>query len=184
MPTFLGAVTEHRTHGVFPAHHRYIGTSRGALLWPWISEGGILALSPPLALRWGSCVGWACGLWPNPRRKDLIREPLLEAPGMTSPRHHLEANKTRAWSPRRTFLRKETPGHTPFQEAYPVLCSLLMALIGSSTDTHCWKTHTRSVSSEWSLIWELGGSFVIYGALWMPLASDVPRSGSSVLSKS
>jgi hypothetical protein len=53
-------------------------------------------------------VGCACGLWPNPRRKDLIREPLLEAPRMTSPPHHLEANKTRAWSLRRTFLRKES----------------------------------------------------------------------------
>lgn len=99
-----------------------------ALLWPWISEGGSLALSPPLALRWGSCVGWAFGCWPNPWRKDLIREPLLEAPRMTSPRHHLEANKTRAWSPRRTFLRKKTPDYRPSQEAYAVLCSLKVAL--------------------------------------------------------
>lgn len=61
----------------------------------------------------GLCVGWACGLCPNPRKKDLIRQPLLEAPGMTSPQHHLGAKKTRARPPRRTFRGEKSQTSDP-----------------------------------------------------------------------
>lgn len=124
-PTCLGAVTGHKARGVSPPPHRYIRSSPLGL----VLRGRYRGTVPSTAPKVGLCVGWACGLCPNPRKKDLIREPLLEAPWITSPQHHLGAKKTRAGPPRRTFLRREIPDYRPSQEAHLALCSLLMALI-------------------------------------------------------
>lgn len=83
-------------------------------------------------------MGWACGLCPNPREKDLIREPLLEAPGMTSPQHHLGAKKTR------DIFEERNPR---LQTLSGSLLGAVFTVDGTDIDPTLPKTDTRSVGS-------------------------------------